>query len=242
VNTISLPDLPIRARVVGNLLFVADNAAGMFIYDISSPQAPNLLSQFTNLALAADVAVTGNIVYVAADTDGLAILDVTNPANPNLISKTTLGRIDPFYYDNPWNEALTVAVNNNMVYVGTINDNGIVVGLDCTNPAVPRIVSLYSHCDFILTWVGTLLFNGTQMYLGGSLGFNEPVEQVDILEPFNIIIQEFPPVALQNVLSPGSVYPAAVKVRVAGVPHGGRFPKRIPPPEPTQKTQLHRRF
>jgi len=242
VNTISLPDLPIRARIFGNLLYVADNAAGLFIYDISSPQSPALLSQFTNLVLAADMAVVGNTAYVAADIDGLVILDVTNPANPVLVSKTTLGRIDPFYSDNPLNEALTVTVNNNVVYVGTINDNGIVLGLDCTNPMAPRIVSLYGHGDFILTWVGTLLFNGSQMYLGGSLGFTYPVEQVDMSEPFNSIFQEFPPAALQNIPLPSTVYPAAAKAQLIGHPHGGRFPKRVPPLAPAQIGPLPRRF
>src|SRR5581483_7941024 len=59
VRTIALPDLPIKMRVAGNLLLIADNAAGLLIYDISSPQSPILLSKLQSFVYAGDVAVQG---------------------------------------------------------------------------------------------------------------------------------------------------------------------------------------
>lgn len=230
VNTISLPDLPIRVRVSGNLLLVADNLAGLLIYDITKPQSPVLRSRVTSLALAADVAVVGTTAYVAADTDGLAILDISNPASPALVSKTSLSRIDPFYYDNPLNEALSVTANNGLIYVGTINDNGIVFGLDCSNLASPRIVSIYGYGDFILTWIGAMLFNGTDIFVGGSLGFAYPLTQADVSQPFDSINQYFPPLALQSIPPVGTgAHQGVGNVRVGSHAHGGRFPKSVGP-------------
>ena len=91
----------------------------------------------------------------------------------------------------------------------TINDNGIVFGIDCSNLSSPRIVSLYGHGDFIVTWVGSLLFDGNELYLGGSLGFTYPVEQVDMSLPFDNINQYFPPLALQSIPSPSQTYSSA---------------------------------
>jgi hypothetical protein len=228
VSTISLPGLPIRVRVAGNLLLVADNLGGLLIYDITAPHSPVLLSQVTSLALAADVAVVGSTAYVAADVDGLAILDISNPSKPVLLSTTSLSRIDPFYYDNPVNQALSVAVNNGLIYVGTINDNGIVFGLDCKNLASPRIVSIYAYGDFISTWIGAMLFSGTDIFVGGSLGFAYPLTQADISQPFDSINQVFPPLALQSIPLNQAQHSLA-KARFGGHPNGRRFPRSVQP-------------
>jgi hypothetical protein len=198
-STIALPDLPLKMKTVGNLLFVADATGGLFTYDISTPTSPALLSQATGFAAVNDVAVSGTTAFVAADIDGLGILDVSNPAKPTLISKTPLSRIDPFYNDNPPNEASSVAVNNGLAFVGTINDNGLVFGLDCTRLTSPRIVSLYAYGDFILIWSGTLLFNGNSLLVAGSLNSGVyPIVQVDLSHPYDNINQYFPPQALQK--------------------------------------------
>ncbi len=198
-KTINLPDLPIRIRVSGNLLLIADNAAGLLLYDISSPRSPKHLSTTSGFTLAADVAVQGTTAYVAADVDGLVTLDISNPSQPVLLSTTGLARIDPFYNGDPLNEALTVTVNNGLVYVGTLDDNALVFGLDCSNLASPRIVSVFAYGDAIITWTGALLFNGTELFVGGAL-YAGPysVTQADMSKPLDSINQYFPPAALQN--------------------------------------------
>ena len=226
LSTIPLPDLPSRMRISGNLLLVADNFAGLLVYDISSPHSPVLLSRVQGFALAADVTVKDKTAYVAADVDGLVILDLTNPSQPNLVSKTPLSRIYPFLYDNPMNQALAVAANNELVYVGTLNDNGLVFGLDCANPSTPRIVSVYAYGDFIMTWVGSLLFTGHELFVGGSLGSTYPVAQVDISQPYNTINRYFPPPALQSIPPRGAPRRQPVtKVKLRGQASSQRFPK-----------------
>ncbi len=177
----------------------------------------------------ADVAVVGNTAFVAADVDGLAIFDITNPSSPVLLSKTSLSRIDPFYYDNPLNQALSIAVNNGLIYVGTVNDNGIVFGLDCTNLTAPRIVSIYAYGDFILTWIGAMQFIGTDVFVGGSLGFAYPLTQADISQPFDSINQDFPPIGLQSIPPLGQAQHPVGKLRLGGHPNGNRFPKSVQP-------------
>ena len=69
---------------------------GLFIIDVSDPQAPFLLSQTPlgvtpDTDIATDVAIAGDLAFVTVsdgDTlmDGLAIFDVSDPTNPGLLS------------------------------------------------------------------------------------------------------------------------------------------------------------
>ena len=225
---ITLPDLPVKLRIAGNYLFVADSSAGLLVYDISSPNSPLFVSRTMNFTAVMDVAISGSTAFVAADVDGLGVLDISNPAQPVLISKTSLSRTNPFFYDNPANQALSVSINNGIVFVGTLNDNGLVFGMDCTNLAMPRIVSLYAHGDFVLTWVGTLVSSGSTLFVGGALGFTFPVAQLDMSKPFDSINQYFPPLALQ---SPAAV--SALQRSLPGIRLGGHFggAQRFPKPQ-----------
>jgi len=197
-SSIPLPVSPLKLRVSNNLLLVADGLSGLFIYDITSPSSPVPVSQSTVFAAVNDVLVNGTTAFVAADVDGLGILDISNPAHPVLVSKTSLGRIDPFSNLNPLNEASSIALNNGVVYVGTVGDNGLVFGLDCANPAVPRIVSKYAYGTSILTSVYSLLFTGNELLVAGALNSGVyPISQVDVSQPFDSINEYFPPLALQ---------------------------------------------
>ena len=210
LTSLTLADLPVRVHVFGNLLLVADATAGLLIYDVSAPASPVLLSQVTGFASANDV--DGTTAFVAADVDGLAILDLSNPAQPQLISQTLLSRIDPFDNMAPPNQALSLSVYKGQVYVGTFNDNGLVFGYDYTNLATPRLVSTYAHGDFILTSVLSMLFQGTDLFVGGDLGFAYPLAQADMSHPFDSINQYFPPLALQN---PGPLNQDSRPARIA---------------------------
>jgi hypothetical protein len=199
VTTLNLPDLPIKLRISGNLLFVADNVAGLLIYNISSPQSPVLLSTTSGFALAADVAIQGTTVFVAADVSGLVILNVSNPSQPVLLSQTGLSGTNPFYYQDSLNEASAVALNNGLVYVGTVNDNSLMFGLDYTNLGFPRIVSVYAYYGAAIF---SLSFNGTELFAGGAFTSVYPIVQVDMSQPLDSINQYFPPVALQHFVTP----------------------------------------
>jgi hypothetical protein len=199
VSALALPDVPVTMKLAGNLLLVADNTGGLIIYDVTSPMAPALVSTTATFPLVAveDVAITGTTAFVAGDAEGLLILDISKPAQPVLISETTLSSIEPFD-GGPFNEAVSLAINNGLVYVGTFLDNSLVIGLDCRNLAAPRIVSIYPYGDFTDTFVGSFLFDGTNMFVAGSMGDTFPLAQVDMSQPYNIINQYFPPTRLEN--------------------------------------------
>jgi len=199
IRNLSLAAFPVRLRVVGNLLFAADGTGGLFIYSISSPTNPVLLSQVNGFASVNDVAVNGTTAFVAADVDGLGVLDISNPANPVLLSKTGLGTAYPYYFGTP-NQAFSVVINNGTVYVGTINDSGLMFGFDCGNLAVPRLVTIYALPSGLYSpanWITSMFFDGTYMFVGGAINDTITVMELDMTQPFDSINQYFPPLALQ---------------------------------------------
>lgn len=85
---------------VASTLFIGSNS-GLFIYDITSPEAPTFLSAFIHATACDPVAVTGNTAYVTLrngnDCQGfvnqLDVIDVTDLTNPQLVRS--------FPMDNP---------------------------------------------------------------------------------------------------------------------------------------------
>jgi hypothetical protein len=59
--------------IVGNLAIVADDVAGVSLFDISVRNVPRRIGTFSVIGTAWDVKATHNVIYVAADT-GLAIV------------------------------------------------------------------------------------------------------------------------------------------------------------------------
>ena len=62
--------------VVGNYAYIADNASGLQIIDISNPSAPTLKGTY-DTSYARDVAIAGNYAYIADYDAGLKIIDIS---------------------------------------------------------------------------------------------------------------------------------------------------------------------
>jgi hypothetical protein len=218
LSAISLPSVPIKLRVSNNLLFVADGSGGLLIYDISAPASPVLLSRTTLFTAVNDAVINGSTVFVAAGVDGLGILDISNPAHPTFLSKTSLSRFDPFSNFDPLTQVLSMGMNNGLVYVGT-DANAMVFGFDCGNLAVPRVISKYAYGAFTSTGVGSLLFNGNELIVGGTLNSGVyPATLVDISKPYDSIEEYFPPIALQSAAPVGAARPALNKISTSPEP------------------------
>ncbi|MFQ6616699.1 MAG: hypothetical protein ACE5HZ_08065, partial [Fidelibacterota bacterium] len=69
----------------GDLVYVADGAAGLRIIDVSNPQAPELLGGVRTSGTAKDVAMAGRYVFVAVGAGGVDMVDVSDPGNPVLV-------------------------------------------------------------------------------------------------------------------------------------------------------------
>src|SRR5439155_17255565 len=90
----------------GNYAYVADDAAGLQVIDVSNPANPQRVGGYDTSGSASGVAVSDKYAYVA-DGNGLQVIDVSNPANPQRIGG----------YDTDGGDAKSVAVSANYAYM-----------------------------------------------------------------------------------------------------------------------------
>ncbi|MHA1516890.1 MAG: LVIVD repeat-containing protein [Candidatus Heimdallarchaeaceae archaeon] len=129
----------LKVSTTGNSMFVDGNYAylggaydGMYILDITSPDALTLEGYYNDSAEINWVyacVVRDNIAYLANAGDGLLILNVTDKTAP-----TKLGEIDLYH-------GLDVALKGNYAYVAAYS--GGIRAIDISNPVAPSDVSGY---------------------------------------------------------------------------------------------------
>jgi hypothetical protein len=71
--------------IAGNYAFVADDAAGLLVVDISDPSNPLLAGSYNTPNSARDVAIAGDYAYVADFESGLQVLDISSPTSPSFV-------------------------------------------------------------------------------------------------------------------------------------------------------------
>lgn len=153
------------ADVVGNLAYVAANAGGLRVIDVSDPLNPNEIGSFSTATRAYGVDADGNLAYVAATSSGVYILDVSDPTAP-----VALSVIDAGGY------AWDVNVRGNYLYVSDRLDGLHVI--DISDPNAPQEVG------FVPTLYQTLdsAVYGTTMYIANYLG---GIQIADVSDPTN---------------------------------------------------------
>ena len=114
-------------------LFLAAGTRGLFIFNITEPDKPQLLSHIEDLDEPWDLWVDQGLVYVADENKGLVIIDATVPAQPRQIGFITWDEKDPM--------AEVIRGEGDYVYIAS-GKQGLVV-LDVSNPAYPVIASTY---------------------------------------------------------------------------------------------------
>ncbi len=129
VGTYDTSGLAYGLSVVGRYAYVADNASGLQIIDISDPAAPILVSTFDTSGGAHAVSIVGRYAYVADASTGLQIIDISNPASPTLVSTFDTGL------------ALDVSVVGRYAYVADQADGLRII--DISNPAAPTLTGTY---------------------------------------------------------------------------------------------------
>ncbi|MCA9758392.1 MAG: T9SS type A sorting domain-containing protein [Candidatus Eisenbacteria bacterium] len=72
-----------RAYLDGFRLYVATDATGIQILDMSDPAMPIEAGQFSDATGAKDAVVQGSFLYVAEGSDGLRTADISDPASPH---------------------------------------------------------------------------------------------------------------------------------------------------------------
>jgi len=125
---------------VGDGYAFVSNNAGISIYDVRNPEAPEFVTLYeTPSGGVFDLAFVDTTLYAAAIRDGLLILDVSNPADPMLLG--SYGR-----------DVVNVSVHNGVAYVGQIGRN--VERVDVSDPAHPVVLSQ-------LAWGGDISVAGS---------------------------------------------------------------------------------
>jgi hypothetical protein len=82
----------IKVKLLGTIAFVTTGSHGLYVFDISSPAKPRLLSHYDTPGNAFGFFIDGSYLYLADFDNGLLVLDISDPTSPLLVSHfVTLG-------------------------------------------------------------------------------------------------------------------------------------------------------
>ena len=147
--------------VSGNHAYVADEASGLQILNISKPSRPALKGSHKTPGMIESICITDTYAFIATGTSGLQIINITRPSNPVLTGSC----------DTP-GSAVDIAVAGGFAFVAD-ETSGLQI-VDIRKPADPAIVgsgqfpdsvstgdSLFLDTDIVQRWVdGTNANNG----------------------------------------------------------------------------------
>lgn len=85
LGSVALPATGRSVSISGGRALIAAGADGLFLVDISRPEAPQLVGQVKGIQFAFDAVLEGDVAYVAAGRLGLLVVDVTDPTNPHTL-------------------------------------------------------------------------------------------------------------------------------------------------------------
>jgi hypothetical protein len=128
--------MPVTTReikIVENIAYLANDAGGLWILDVSDPENISALGSLDTPGEAFGLEVIGNTVYLA-DKESLIIIDVSDPTGPYVISSLAVG-------DLIWD----VTVQNNIAYLAN-NAAGLCV-VDVSDPYAPYVIEKISKPD-----------------------------------------------------------------------------------------------
>lgn len=129
VATHPTQDQALEIKLIDNLALIADNSAGLQIFDISNPQSPTLLSTFPTNNTAIGVDAIPGVAFVATHQSGLDIVDISDPYNPTLITN----------YDTTRSTQDVQIVGQYAYVVDRVTGLHI---LDISDPSNPQVVSI----------------------------------------------------------------------------------------------------
>ncbi|MCP4550287.1 MAG: T9SS type A sorting domain-containing protein [bacterium] len=162
VGALATPGNPIKLAVAGNLAYLACNAGGVAIVDITDPENPLQVFVFSPGAMTRAVALAGRLLYVAADAK-IYVYDVGNPTSPVMVGDVNLPGL-----------CFALCVDGDRLY--SANDNGGISVIDITDPATPSLL-------------GTLAMSGNtrDLAIAGNLLYvachNSGIAIVDVADP-----------------------------------------------------------
>jgi len=208
-----LPRVVRDLEIVGNLVYVADDAAGLQVIDVSDRARPVLRGRYDTPGSFRNVKVVGNLAFVADAEMGLRILDVSNPDIPSLRGA--------FITDG---EARGVDVVGILAFVAC--GGAGLYALDISNPATPRMRGQYDTPGFALDVV---VSNQMAFLADGTAG----LQIVDVSDPANPTLQG-------SFDTPGYSYRVTTDGSVAYVADDNEGMQIIDVSDPTSPTSIGR--
>ena len=127
-------NLALDAVIGGKGVYVADEAAGVVVVDVTNPTTPLFNGSYDTPGLARALMLAGDQLFVADDAAGVQILNVHFNGNPTLTSSF-----------NTAGTAYDVTVAGNVAYVAD-GTNGLVM-LDVTNLSFPTLLGTFDTPD-----------------------------------------------------------------------------------------------
>jgi hypothetical protein len=134
---------PCNATVDGSLAYISCGSAGLFIFDITDPQKPELLGQFETPNWIIDLTLAGQVLYLTLGESGLLALDVSDPARPLLLSRLNL----PGF-------SARLSVSGEMLYIlyivyeGNVTQASGVRALNVSDPEAMEVVATYDKLNW----------------------------------------------------------------------------------------------
>ncbi len=152
VAVLDLPRRPLGLVAQGELLYVADGAAGLVIVDVSVPSAPTIVGSVDTPGTAYDVWIEADVALVADGQQGVQIIDVSDPHAPFLV-----GSIET--------EGSAFAVSHQGGVGVVVEQAWVLEVLDISNPASPVITGWHrvdGQADLVLVGNAAIVAGGSR--------------------------------------------------------------------------------
>jgi hypothetical protein len=120
-------------HIEGDTLYLVDFDSGLYIFDISNPDAPQQLAQYEALEQPWDIWVHQGVAYVADVNKGLVILDVTTPMESHQIGFITWDVEEPM--------AEVIRGEGNFVFIAA-GKHGLII-IDASDSTKPVLAAQY---------------------------------------------------------------------------------------------------
>ena len=194
--------------VLGNYAFVSAHYGGLYIFNVTDPSNPTLLSNYTTNDYVTATYVSGDVAYIADGNSGIMALNVSNPRNPYYLDHYDDFGIfcdievvgDYAYVASYGDDFRVIDVSNptNLVSVGHISASGWGLGVAvdgdyaflAAEGAGIHVIDISDPTNPILT--DSLDLNGyaKDVYIHGNYAYlacnGHGLEIVDIADPTNI--------------------------------------------------------
>jgi hypothetical protein len=155
--------------LAGGVAYVTGTAAGLYVYDISTPASASRIATLDTPGFARAVALSGSIAYVADDSEGLQVVDVSTPASPSIIGTVATA-----------GSAKGLTVSDRYLYVAE-NDAGIEI-YDISVPEYPLWVGMYGAAYYAndVVVAGGLCYVADSSQGMGVLDISDPWAPVEV--------------------------------------------------------------